>query len=63
MQPVVYAVLTPYMLLIVGLNLNQMVIWWIAGIPMGIVLNFAVAIFLSKALPKINNSIDRRIPA
>jgi hypothetical protein len=62
MQPIVYLVLSPYMILIVGLNLDQMIVWWIAGIPMGIVLNFAVAIFLSKTLPKMNEWIDSKIP-
>jgi hypothetical protein len=62
MQPVVYVVLSPYMAFVVGLTFDQLVTWWWTALPMGIVLNLVLSVFLGKAVPRITKFVDHRFP-
>ena len=54
MQPIVYLVLSPYMVWIVGLTWDQLVTWWWTALPMGIALNLVLAVYIPWVAPKID---------
>lgn len=59
MHPPMLAILSPYMLWIVGLTWDQLVLWWWTGLFIGMLLNAVLAIFVGKVAPKIDAFIDR----
>lgn len=63
MQPIVYLILSPYMHFYIGLGFpDDMVKWWISGMPIGIFMNICIAFFLYKYLPALERLTDRIVP-
>lgn len=63
MHPVMLAILSPYMMFVVGLTWEQLVLWWWTGLFIGMFLNAVLAMFIGKTAAKMGRLVDRLVGA